>query len=221
MTNERLAFGLFLLMAFVVWIGRVVFFAEVEQAISFSAMRWAVGEMIRWLVWMGLAFFYIKLSGKNRLLTGLLSWPNLDQWGKILLDTTLFVLFSVLVIKGLLRQPLLFVSRDLSLGVFFSLISTAIVEEYFFRGLVLRQLVEWMTFPLANVTVATLFVFWHLPGWMYFQGPQSYQVIQGVALFFLGLLLGQFVKKTGSIWPAMAAHLINNYIFLAIVRFMA
>lgn len=70
-------------------------------------------------------------------------------------------------------------------------------EELLFRGAVLRGLLVWGRWP-AVVLSAALFGVYHL------------HPVHGLVAFVLGLACGAAAVLSGSIWPAVAIHVINN-----------
>jgi uncharacterized protein len=80
----------------------------------------------------------------------------------------------------------------------------AFAEEVFFRGF-LQTMVErrWGRAP-AIVASATAFGFFH------------FDLVQGAVAFFAGLLLGWAADRLGSIRPCIAAHAVNNALFVAL-----
>lgn len=76
---------------------------------------------------------------------------------------------------------------------------TAIVEEFMFRGVIQTILLKWTKNPHAAVWIAAaLFSAFHL------------EFFGFLPRLMLGVLFGYFVVWSGSIWPAVWAHFINN-----------
>lgn len=76
---------------------------------------------------------------------------------------------------------------------------TAIVEEFMFRGCIQTILLKWTQSPHAAVWIAAaLFSAFHL------------EFFGFLPRLLLGVLFGYFVLWSGSIWPAVWAHFINN-----------
>jgi membrane protease YdiL (CAAX protease family) len=87
-----------------------------------------------------------------------------------------------------------------------------ISEEILFRGFFLNGLNESLRFWKSNVISAAVFMLTHVPYWVSkngFSGP----VIKNMAnVFMLGCLFGWVMKKTNSLWPAIGAHIANNFL---------
>jgi len=76
---------------------------------------------------------------------------------------------------------------------------TAIVEEFMFRGCIQTILLKWTKNQHAAIwTSAVLFSAFHL------------EFFGFLPRLMLGVLFGYFVAWSGSIWPAVWAHFINN-----------
>lgn len=76
---------------------------------------------------------------------------------------------------------------------------TAIVEEFMFRGVIQTILLKWTKNPHAAVWIAAaLFSAFHL------------EFFGFLPRLLLGVLFGYFVVWSGSIWPAVWGHFINN-----------
>ena len=86
-------------------------------------------------------------------------------------------------------------------------VAPAVVEEMFFRGVVQRGLQRrWRRWPALIVT-ALVFAGIHMQ-------PLSFPV-----LFVLGLEFGWLYQRTGSLWPAVTAHGVNNLLAVLAVNF--
>ena len=83
----------------------------------------------------------------------------------------------------------------------------ALGEELLFRGLVLRSLSARLPGGLAVLLSAILFGAIHL------------DALQGMGALLIGLYLGFLALATGSLWPAIAAHALNNLLCALFARF--
>jgi CAAX protease family protein len=84
-----------------------------------------------------------------------------------------------------------------------------ISEEIFFRGFVFRGLRRGLSFVVAGVISALIF------GAFHYTGPSSLTVLPQLAV--LGLALAWIYERTGSIYPGMTVHAINNAFVFAIL----
>ncbi len=86
-------------------------------------------------------------------------------------------------------------------------IGPAIGEEFMFRGLLLRSFRA--DFSAWGAVVLSAFLF----------GVLHLNMLQGSGAFLIGLYLGFTVLVTGSIWPGVLAHGVNNLICSLAARF--
>jgi membrane protease YdiL (CAAX protease family) len=82
-------------------------------------------------------------------------------------------------------------------------------EEIFFRGFIFGGLRGRLSFPVAAVFSGMIFGLFH------FTGPGSIAVVPQLA--FLGFALAWLYEETGSIYPPMAVHALNNALAFAIL----
>jgi membrane protease YdiL (CAAX protease family) len=82
-------------------------------------------------------------------------------------------------------------------------------EEIFFRGFIFGGLRRRLSFPVAGLISACIFGVFH------YTGPDSVGVLPLLAV--LGLILAWVYEETGSIYPTMAIHALNNAIAFAIL----
>lgn len=85
---------------------------------------------------------------------------------------------------------------------------TPLGEELLFRGTLFTWLRRW-GFVLAAIISAVVFGIFH-----------GFNVVLPVAIV-LGLLNAYVYEKSGSIWPAVIAHAVNNTFLLALTRILA
>lgn len=91
--------------------------------------------------------------------------------------------------------PVLFVLMTLAVTL-----GPGLGEELLFRGLLLRSFLNGLPAPLAILFSSILFGVIHL------------DALQSVGAGIIGLYLGVVAYRCRSIWPAVAAHAINNFI---------
>ena len=85
----------------------------------------------------------------------------------------------------------------------------AVAEEIFFRGFIFGGFRRRLSFPVAAVLSAAIFGLFH------YTGSGSEAVIPQLA--FLGLALAWVYEETGSIYPTIALHMLNNAFAFAIL----
>lgn len=85
-----------------------------------------------------------------------------------------------------------------------------VLEELLMRGFLLRQLLRRWSGGPAVLVVALLFAAMHLPAWIAMGGISMGVAVSFVVLFVMGLVLGALTWTSGSLWPAIVVHFINN-----------
>jgi uncharacterized protein len=88
-------------------------------------------------------------------------------------------------------------------------VAAPISEEIFFRGFIFGGFRRRLSFPVAAVLSAAIFGLFH------YTGSGSEAVIPQLA--FLGLALAWVYEETGSIYPTIALHMLNNAFAFAIL----
>ena len=103
------------------------------------------------------------------------------------------------------------VTRDLGVGssdlgtvaaAFLIIVAAPFSEEIFFRGFIFGGLRSRLPFAGAALISGAIFGIFH------FSGLDSWGVVPQLA--FLGVVLAWLYERTGSIWPTMAVHALNN-----------
>jgi membrane protease YdiL (CAAX protease family)/uncharacterized RDD family membrane protein YckC len=82
-------------------------------------------------------------------------------------------------------------------------------EEIFFRGFIFGGIRHRLSFPVAGLISAAIFGLFH------YTGPGSLGVVPQLA--FLGFALSWVYEETGSIYPTMAIHAVNNALAFALL----
>ncbi|WP_268237917.1 CPBP family intramembrane glutamic endopeptidase [Ornithinibacillus halotolerans] len=80
-----------------------------------------------------------------------------------------------------------------------------------FRGFILRKLMDYYHFWLANTVTALLFVSIHFPIWFYrgmFEFPGIVSPI--LTTFILGIIFGYIYRKSNSLWSVIIIHSMYN-----------
>ncbi len=99
-------------------------------------------------------------------------------------------------------SPLVFAVLTLIISV-----GPGLGEEMFFRGIILRSFRITMPAWGAVVLSSLLFAVLHM------------NMLQGVGVMLIGLYLGFVALSTGSVWPGVAAHTLNNLLCALFARY--
>ncbi|MGH2954902.1 MAG: lysostaphin resistance A-like protein, partial [Solirubrobacterales bacterium] len=125
---------------------------------------------------------------------------------------------SALVIAALLQPEQEDVTRDLGFGEgnFGSVAAGLLIigiapvsEEIFFRGFLFGGLRRGTPLAVAAVLSAGIWGLFH------YTGPGSWGVVLQLTVF--GLALAWLYERTGSLWPPIALHVLNNALAFAVL----
>ena len=208
--------AIYVALFFVVWSLRALVFIRVDESIESTIWKNVYSNAVKFIIWvvpvfitLGVSrlrpFSYLKLTtplNKNGLMIG----------ASITLLWFCLVVFGEALLSGRNAGPMLSARssqwQSLLAGVFFSPIS----EEILFRGFFLNRLGESLSFWKANLIAALLFMLAHWPYWLSKNGFSLPVIKDSVNVFLLGCLFGWLMKKTNSLWPAIGAHIANNFL---------
>jgi uncharacterized protein len=121
-----------------------------------------------------------------------------------------YIVFAI-VYSGLLHPHQKDITRDLGFGHgdlgtvaagVLIIVAAPISEEIFFRGFLFGGFRKRLSFPFAALISAVIFGVFH------YTGASSIAVVPQLA--FLGFLLCAVYEETGSIYPTIALHMLNN-----------
>jgi len=91
--------------------------------------------------------------------------------------------------------------QGLALALLLGAVVAPIAEETFFRGFLFAGLRKYCSFWIAAGVSALIFAAGHMvPGAI-------------LPLYFLGFLFAWLRERTGSIWPSIAMHMLNNALY--------
>jgi hypothetical protein len=199
---------------YLVWMVRATILYPIDESIESDTQRQLYSHAVRIALWIAPVFLYIRFVDK----TGPLKYLKL---------TTRIIrpIESLLLILGYFAGMWAFESAMAGRSIFHIEFLTAtallqallfascapIAEEIFFRGFALEKMSGAMKFWKSNLLTAFLFVLIHWPYWLYSQGFQVQKIRDSVGIFALGCFLGFLARRSGSLWPAIAAHWLNNF----------
>jgi len=208
--------AIYVALFFLVWSLRAIVFIRVDEGIESALWKNVYSNAVKFIVWvvpvlitLGVSrlrpFTYLKLTtplNKKGLMIGAavtLAWLSLVIVGEALIQRRNA---GAMLAARSSEWPIILAS------VFFSPIS----EEILFRGFFLNRLSESFSFWKSNVISGLLFMLVHWPYWLSKNGFSGRMIRDSVNVFLLGCLFGWLMKKTNSLWPAIGAHIANNFL---------
>jgi len=207
-------FVIFVLVFFIIWSLRATVFYSIDLQFDPGIDRRIYSEVIKILLWTVPVFLYLVFVDKTRPLAFLKLNTEINLKG-IVLPAIFLIVYFALTLTFEHSQGRNFDFSAGAVGLLETLGSvsiTPISEEILFRGFILGKLSELTTFPKANVITSILFVAVHLPNWFWVNGYQPWIPMRCAGIFILALMLGWLVKRTNSLYPAIAGHIVNNFI---------
>jgi membrane protease YdiL (CAAX protease family) len=123
-------------------------------------------------------------------------------------------LFSTILTASIATLPVLFVKN--------------IFEEINWRGFLFPRLHEYMGYQSASFLSSLIWATWHLPLWLVmtprtllleyspYQNVVVFVVTAYLALLNMGFLYNRIRLSTGSVWPTVLLHTMNNAIVAAL-----
>ncbi|HSI80296.1 MAG TPA: CPBP family intramembrane glutamic endopeptidase [Solirubrobacterales bacterium] len=140
---------------------------------------------------------------------------------KVAVAAYLVYIACALVINAALEPEQEDIARDLGLGEgvlgsiaagFLIIVAASVTEEVFFRGFVFAGLRSRMPFVVAASISAVIWALLHF-------NPDNPAGSWGVVvqLTVLGIALAWVYERTGSIWPSIGIHAVNNALAFAIL----
>lgn len=96
-----------------------------------------------------------------------------------------------------------------------SLIYPGLVEELFYRGLLQRSLVRWLSAGTAALIAALFFGVLHIPFYFFefYRGDLALTTLNIADVILMGLLWGYGFLRTGSVLPWAVIHALDDIVF--------
>jgi len=184
--------------AFALWLAGLLFAAASTLGYAFGGPLEWVRARGWWLAWVALPLIAALVQG-DKTLYGVFdrSWLEKALQGGI--AGAVWRLASVLMNYALVRM--LSPTLSPSAGVLFGLLVWApLVEELYFRGLLLRYAPG--PFWVGNIVQAALFAVYppHIG-----YGPAIWP-----SIFLFGIIAGWLYRRTDSLWAPIGAHFVGN-----------
>lgn len=210
------AFAIYVASFFVVWSLRATVFIRIDEGIESDLWKNVYSNAIKFLIWVVPVFITLGVS-RLRPFTYLKLTTKIDKKGLMIGGLVALMWFSLVVLGEALishrNAGAMLAARSAAwpsilAGVFIS----PIWEEILFRGFFLNRLDESFRFWTANVISGLLFMLAHWPYWVSKNGFSGQVIKDSMNVFLLGCLFGWLMKKTNSLWPAIGAHIANNFL---------
>lgn len=208
----RHALPVFIAAFFAVWTLRATVLLPLDAAIGSPLGQWAYAAAWKLAAWLVPAVAYAAALRRPSVGQVLGLTPRPRALGPALVTTLLGAAAAVAsaVVTGGAAPAALLAPPHVYLATLGAASVSVFCEEVLFRGLVLGELARRRPFWIANVLQAALFAAAHAPYWLWTRGAGTFLLTEGGWVFALGLFFGWLVRRTGSLWPAVAAHMVVN-----------
>jgi membrane protease YdiL (CAAX protease family) len=211
-------FVIFLTIFYLTWVIRgSVFYTAVDLSIPDETNRLIFSNVVKFLVWVVPAAAYVFWLERANPLTRLKISTSINKRGLVIGMLVSLLYFTVILISekfktGQTLAPLFAASAGVWLTKLAQVFFSPIFEETMFRGFVLPHLSSRMEFWTANIVQAVFFTAMHWPNWITVNGLQFKLLGMSLSVLLIGLLLGWLLRRTHSIWPPVAVHILNNFL---------
>ena len=209
------AFVIYIAAFFVVWSLRATVFIRIDESITSNVGKNLYSNAVKFTLWV-LPVFITLAALRMKPLTYTKVTTPVNKWGLIVSSLVVLVWLSLVVVGESFIQGksigVLLLHKAPWLGILAGAFLSPIWEEILFRGFFLNRLNESRSFWKSNLMSAFLFALAHAPYWVSKNGFSGAVIKDLVNVFLLGCLFGWVMKKTNSLWPAIGAHIANNFI---------
>ncbi len=207
----------FLLCFYAVWALRATLLFTIDGHIHSDSLRLVYAILVKFVLWVIPAVVYLRATSTEPPFKYLKLTSTVNKKGLILGLILSLVFFTLMVLfegvtSGKNLKSLAEAAPGEWLRVFLTVSPSSVWEEIFFRGFLLNQLNERIVFWKANLLTAILFALIHWPNWIWVNGFQAWIPATTVAIIILALFLGYLMRLTNSLWPSIAAHIVNNFL---------
>jgi CAAX protease family protein len=210
------AFAIYVAVFLLVWSLRATVFIGIDESIQSAGWKNVYSNALKFIIWSCPSSSPLRMWGLGPFTYTKLT-THVDKRGLIVGAIVVVVWLSLVVLGEAAlshrNAGAMLVQRSsewLSIlsGVFFS----PIWEEILFRGFFLNRLNESLSFWHSNVISALLFMLVHWPYWVSKNGFSARVIKDSINVFLVGCLFGWLMKKSNSLWPAIGAHIGNNFL---------
>jgi membrane protease YdiL (CAAX protease family) len=204
----------FLALFYLAWSARAVLLATFDQTISDPLLRRLWFESLRLLIWGIFPAYWLYQVDRIRPENAFRMEKSPDRKFLALGLGCLWV-FAGRAVEHMQGNPWISIPAHLDSNQIFvgllALPGVPVLEEFVFRGIVFKRLLNLMRPFWANLISSLLFGCAHLPGWfvIYHGNPMLIaQFFTTVVLF--GVVLCFLFAESGVLWVPIAIHLLNN-----------
>lgn len=209
-------FVIYIATFFVIWSLRATVLIRIDESIASDAGKNLYSNAVKFTLWVLPVFITLAVL-RIRPFTYLKLTTPVNKRGLIVSALVVFVWLSLVLIgesflQGKSIGVLLSRKAPLWVGILAGVFFSPIWEEILFRGFFLNRLNESLSFWKSNLISAFLFALVHVPYWVSKNGFSGPVIKDLVNVFLLGCLFGWVMRKTNSLWPAIGAHIANNFV---------
>jgi membrane protease YdiL (CAAX protease family) len=210
------SFVIYIAAFFVVWSLRATVFIHIDEGISSDVGKNLYSNAVKFTLWALPVFITLAALRMTPLKYAKLTTP-VNRRGLLVSSVVVLTWLSLVVIgesliSGKSVGVLLSQKAPAWLGILAGAFLSPIWEEILFRGFFLNRLNESLSFWKSNLISAFLFMLAHAPYWVSKNGFSGPVIKDLINVFLLGCLFGWVMKKTNSLWPAIGAHIANNFV---------
>lgn len=200
---------------FIIWVIRLLL---LKSYIDTNYSLWAkeiLNGIIKSIIWLGFAHFYIKKYSSRLFLTKQQMLRNPIRLRLLLLPAgaiCLYFLFLMLILhRGIYLNPDFHPS--MLIGSFFL---AGFLEESVFRGCFLNGLLMVTSGRKANTIAAVGFLIIHYPSYI-IGGTPAMILYNSIGIFIAGLIFGWSYKKNKSLWAPVILHMLWNLLSITVI----
>jgi membrane protease YdiL (CAAX protease family) len=217
MINQRkrsLQLSLLLVAFFFIWAIRHTLFSALDKSIASPTLWAAYSNLVKLVVWIlpAAAFVYVLRGASPAKYLGLSVWPSRRNW-LLCISVTIAFLLAVTLFETTVRKKWFSTASFSWLPVtawLLQLMLGALLEELFFRGFLMTELLALLRLSRALALTSVLFAGIHVVYWLTRGATTQAIVVNAGACFVFSLLAGWLFAKSGSIWPSTCAHIASN-----------
>jgi membrane protease YdiL (CAAX protease family) len=201
----------FVLIFFVLWTLRQYIYIHVDLSLA-GFPKTVFGIFMKIFVWIGLTYFYLKYIFRIKI-SEIIKISNFKM-GIILAFLFGLALLIINLSFNKFSKDYYFNFAISFSGVVSTVIAAPLIEEFVFRGFILRILDKEISFILANLITTILFTAIHFPGWIIW--GEGINVESTLSVFAVSFIWGILFKKTNSLHTTVFAHALNNVVTMVV-----